>query len=980
MQSRWFWKAWVTEYRWMWYALGSMLLLSIILLWFFYFKGTDLTMHWEKLHDQQTIETVSHSFTIGNFEFAIPIESYVTYEYFNGSSFQLNEFIAYAFLLILVVCSIILFTIITTFSRFWYLVGTSLFILLIVSLRLDVLRVLYLPNQWFTIATILLYGIPSFYFNAFKTEISFTKRLASFLFITILITLAIHFLSAVNYPFLHLWVSGYTPAIILTTVFILIIGHEIVASFIFLVSQGTSSSKSLRHFSIISVVYVTNLILLFMHEAEIINWNFVYINVYLLFTVSGILAIWGYKNREPLYENIMSFHPIGAFFITSLATIGFITIATFLGTGNDSALKVIRDLIIFSHLGLGVIFLTYVISNFILMLAENYNVYKVLYKPNRMPFITFRIAGLIAVLGFIFYSNWRLFVYHGFSGFFNNLGDLYIQLDKNGLARAYYEQSKTYSLQNHHANYALADQRARSGDFDKAFNNYDLANDKRPTPYSLANEGNLHIMRGNVFAAIHVYRDGLRKVPGDGALQNNLGYAFAKVHNLDSALHMLELARTHTFSKQAAEANFAAFLCQEFIPVQADSLQDIFEPTPLLRSNLLAISALHKQEFKTNVDPLQHTQLNLFTATQLHNYIVQNVKSLDSTFLNKAFRIANDSVNLRYREALKLSLAHAFYHHNYVDRAFEIMGELAYISQLQQGTYNYITGMWALEQGDPELAARYFSFAEIQDYKQARVYNAIALAEAHYQSNALAAANLLLTSTDVNDQEIGKQLKRILQLKPSEIQTDDDRYQFIRYQLRVNDSIQFNKLVSQFQTNESKAKALLDMAERQFKYGNTIKAIEYFNRISGLTLTDKNLYNRIQHFELLMLASRGELRTLADLINKGITFTRKQELEKILYTALLNEASGDTTSAAANYTILSKYNPFFEEGIIASARYFKNHSSDKLQAYTILTNAIQVNNNSIRLHEAYIAEASRLGFDNFVPDAEQRLNELKQRR
>ena len=93
---------------------------------------------------------------------------------------------------------------------------------------------------------------------------------------------------------------------------------------------------------------------------------------------------------------------------------------------------------------------------------------------------------------------------------------------------------------------------------------------------------------------------------------------------------------------------------------------------------------------------------------------------------------------------------------------------------------------------------------------------------------------------------------------------------------------------------------------------------------------------------------------------------------------MVSEASGDTTTATLNYQILATYNPFYEEGIISAARYFKSHSGDSMKAYNILTDAIHVNPGSVRLLTAYVAEAVRMGFDEYAASAAQQLEALKQ--
>jgi hypothetical protein len=126
-----------------------------------------------------------------------------------------------------------------------------------------------------------------------------------------------------------------------------------------------------------------------------------------------------------------------------------------------------------------------------------------------------------------------------------------------------------------------------------------------------------------------------------------------------------------------------------------------------------------------------------------------------------------------------------------------------------------------------------------------------------------------------------------------------------------------------------------------------------------------------------MLAYRSELQLLANQINKDITFDNSRSLEKLLYTALIAESSGDSTVAEKSFKILGTYNPYFEEGIIAAANFYRHQSDDRLKPYTILAEAIQVNNNSIRLLKAYVAEASRQGFDEYASSAAQRLSALE---
>ena len=59
---------------------------------------------------------------------------------------------------------------------------------------------------------------------------------------------------------------------------------------------------------------------------------------------------------------------------------------------------------------------------------------------------------------------------------------------------------------------------------------------------------------------------------------------------------------------------------------------------------------------------------------------------------------------------------------------------------------------------------------------------------------------------------------------------------------------------------------------------------------------------------------------------------------------------------------------------------YRDHGSDNLKAYNILAEAVQINNNSVKLWSVYINEAIRVGFDEYAASAYERLAEIRSRR
>jgi hypothetical protein len=965
-----FWKNWLREHRLTVYLAGALFIFSATVMWVYCIQGEDAAIAWEKLQEQKIVETEVHRFRLGPFELSVPGESFILFEYFNGGDLVPNTTVSYIFLAVFMVAITLLIAVITTFERFWFYVAVALFMLLITSLKLEVLQVFGQRNMTPTVVVLVLYGGAAFYFQSFRSETRFIYRWLTFVLLEAVLGGVILFGSGVQYPMLHLAVTAYIPGIVITLLFLMIIAHEVFAGFVYIASQ--SPRKGLRDFYLISVVWLVNLVITYLHEIGSIQWNFIYVNLYLLVTVSAFLGVWGFRQREPVYENMGTFHPYGTFLFLAMGAIAFSFIAHAAGNANSAALAVIRKSIIYSHLGFGIAFLIYFTSNFLVMMEKNISVFKVLYKPHRMPYFTFRLAGIIIVIAFISYSNWRDFVYRGIAGFYNSMGDLYGQLDsKSAFTETYYQQAASYAFRDHHANYILAKMKSASLDLEAAHNYYYSANGRTPTEYSQVNAGNLYIWESHPYKAIKAYLqagdDGSRH-----ALQNNLGFAYAKLGHIDSASLYLNAARNNSLSKQSAETNFFALATQNDLHIQVDSVVTLFNVSaPGTLANALALAARQHQPFKVAMDPLQYKKLNIHSATLLNNYVLSQVHMPDTTFLAEADRIASDPANADFAESLKFSLAFGFYHQGNVTRALALLAELSFVSAEEQGKYNYIQGLWVLEQGSPEMAISYFNFALGFNYKKAALYHAIALTEAGMYTQALSAWDSLAVGKDEAGQFIATTMRRILTMPAATATSlsDEEKYQFCRYRLGVSDTVQFSKLVSSFENVNYKAQVLLEMSKKLFKAGEIAQAIRYFNRISGLELTHKKLYDDVRFFELEMLASRKETFQLIKQLNKGIAFDNTRYLEKCLYTALLDESNGKLPEAARNYFIAGTYNPYYEVGVLTAAEFFRRQDAKSMKAYDLLAEAIQVNNKSLKLMLAYAAEAARMGFDEYAASA-----------
>jgi hypothetical protein len=97
-----------------------------------------------------------------------------------------------------------------------------------------------------------------------------------------------------------------------------LIGHEIPASFINVITSGVRQTKSLRHFLVISGFYLLNLILAYIKEIGHLDWNIWLINTYVLLTLSAVLSIWGFIQRCNQDDSMFVSDSRAAFLILAL--------------------------------------------------------------------------------------------------------------------------------------------------------------------------------------------------------------------------------------------------------------------------------------------------------------------------------------------------------------------------------------------------------------------------------------------------------------------------------------------------------------------------------------------------------------------------------------------------------------------------------------------------------------------------------------
>lgn len=970
--SFYFWRSWSTGYRILYLSLAALLVFALATMWYSYANNPAPAIDTQVIQDAELTEIPVHHFQKGIFDLSIAGNNYILYERLLGAPIQIPLWAGYAFIVALFAGLSILLAVFTTLNRFSYVVAMGLVILFIVSLRLESLLLFGLTDKTFTIATLVVYVLTSFYFYYFTQGSTFLQRLFVFVGISVAFLCVIAFFSRTPLPIYQVAANGVAAGMAVVVIFILLVAHEIVAAFVTIVTQGSKPSKSLNHFLIISLIYLVNLALAYAIRFRYVSWDMLTIDLFLLLTISALAGVWGIRKRQKQFDGILDVEPYGVLAYLALGSVSFAALAWFFAAANDAAIESLTDLIIFSHISYGLVFVLYVISNFGGMLSNNLAVHKVLYNPNNMPYFTFRLGGLIATAAFIIFNNWQVPFQNLIAGYYNAVGDHALATEDPELARAYYERGANLGFTNHHANYALANLEGARMNTAKERTYYERASQSRPTVMSFLNLTQTYQTEGFNLQALFRLRDALAVMPENGAIENSMALLFLKSGLRDSAQIYFQKATTHG-ERTLAEINLMAFRAQAKTPF--DTLLNTHED--LLNNNSYRANVVAHQNFQRISTQLtlelpKDTVLNRSAAAWICNFLVNNPAQNDTTVLKKIVQLAKRPSNENLREALLYAVALSYYAHDEITTAYRFLEEVT-INSANPGKYNNILALWTLEKNEPERALGYIEYALTQSYAPANLTHAVLQTEAGRSKEAIRAWDSLKVAKDTITAQLADRMLTLLSLPKQQafLLSDEDKFAFAHYRADRNDTSFLYELASSISDADFKARTLLEQSEWQLANDDADGAIESFKKIRGLQLSNKTLYNQIRQFETLLLAEKSEWAPLEEILASQPNLPNKN---KAYIQALLANSKGDTARATERFRWLSKADPFFQEGVVAAANYFHSHSKDPFMSYNILVESIQNHPKGARIRQAYCLEAARRGFEDIANSS---LDELR---
>ncbi len=956
-----FWQSWRAPYRAL--AWAGLLLLAATLLLFAVqaIRGVDAVIAWQPESELQDVVMTLDSFTRGLFNFTVEAPGYAVTERFEPTGMQVNLVAAYLYLGLLAAGLALLLSVVTVLPRLWYVAAMAVFIGWLAVSKLDLLLVFGLANNTVFIAVLALILPVSYYFHAFRPDVTFAWRLLVFTSLLAIILGTAGFFSTVRFPVLSVLGYGATVPLALSILFIIAVAPEIVRGFVHLVSRG-GGGKGLLHFTLLTAIYLLNLLLRFFHNTGRIDWDFFYVNAFAVLALSIVLGVWGFRERAPLLSRIIA-DPYASFLYIGLAVITVSTVGYAFATGNDPMVEMFEDVILFSHIAMGLAFFLYVLINFRMPMQRGMAVHKVLFQPRQFPFgFSWGVGGMI-LLAFGMESN--LFPYYqGVAGYNNGIGDAYYAQGDATLGESYYQLALQYEYRNHKSNYAVASMAVQQGNGAKAAEHLRQALLKQPQPYTYAKLSNLYLRENLFFESMFALKDGVKTFPENGELLNNLALLYNRTSVLDSVYLYYQQAARFTDRPEVVQTNLLAFWVKA---PQVFSLDSLLRETPAsdyvpYENNRLLLATLAG---KADAQPLapavaRDSVLSRERFAYVFNYAVNHKGQADTAMLGTLRGYQGHGANLLFNNDLLLAEAYLQYYGNDRAAGLELLNGLQAGSEQRGAFYNELLGLWHLQNDAPRLAARHFEQSVALGDTTMRTNLGLSLAEAGQWNESLAIWQTEQYSPNPQARTVARRLAAVTRTLTG----------------AAADSLDDAAKVALVHLDKSNPRAAVpatigDAGYRGLAYAalaghylnaNQVPQAEEAYRAAAQTGPGTPA---VRELALRLLAAKGQypqlLQALGDSLPTDAARDRKPYWEALAYAH-----TGNVPAAAKSYARALRRLPLSAEVVTGAAAFYGTRQKDNDRAYNVLVEGIRLNPYAPAIHKAYIRQALTMGLVEYA--------------
>jgi len=675
-----------------------------------YSKGYENSVSWEVTTTADIIDFPAMIIDNGFIPHQIMGEKYLLEERYSGSRIERNLLSDQIYLGLIWLGMCLFLALSTSFGRYSFFAVMAGFALFINRLNLFEVGLFGINSKLVMLIPFILFLVPLVYFHEYRKDSPLLMRLASLLVVTVVLCLGINDAHTFADHFIAHSIFGFA---IVTLIFIFLISEELLFLFLYAVTSTKGGKSNHLHFALISLIYLSNLGLYYFNKSGIYENSFFFFDPYILLTISTLVALWSIRFKDQAFSNLV---PAGllSVVVCSLGIIAFMFMSMSMNRGMDMIHQSFHYFILYSHLGLGVFFFLYVISNFLDPFITGFELYKIAYRERNFPYATARLGGLVVVAAFFFLSGQEAYNLLR-SGYYAYLSEKESHLENTLLSKEYLINSEFLGFNTHYPNYKLAWMEWDAGNEFRAKSNFFNATQRFPSPFAWVNYGNLE-SEDNPNKVRAVYEESLRRLQSP-EMENNLGVIHLHNGEIAQALEYFEDNESSNQWNEAPILNKWKALSQagtlDSLHISEEYDQGNFGVKANIISSLQEDSELNFEFTKLNVAPPLHREAYLINSSHLFDH-----DSIEAFLRKEMEGTMSSSTSVRLANALAIYL----YKKGEVNKSFRLIDEMqANTNEVYKGKYFDILGKLSLDQGSYRLAEEFFTKAIRSGYAASRI-------------------------------------------------------------------------------------------------------------------------------------------------------------------------------------------------------------------------------------------------------------------
>ncbi|GAA4346709.1 hypothetical protein GCM10023185_01240 [Hymenobacter saemangeumensis] len=666
--------------------------------------------------------------------------------------------------------------VVSTLPRSTFIAGMAPVIFLLMSLNTEALGVFQASERYFLYLMLGTLGGVAFGLHAFAEGLSLRWRWVILLFLVAGLSLLLFTQSAYTAAETVLQLAAYaTPGgAVVVALLVLWVGLENIRALLWFNAQAEqpSSRFGLGPFLAASLLYLGVLFWLVWNGGQLELFPGLSLDP-LVFLLPAVLTGWlglrlraaSYTTWVPYREGADQLYPL-----LVMAAAGALGYA--FASANTPLLAAARDFTAQTLLMVGGAFWLYVLLNFMPLIRQRLRVYRVVFEPRRMPFYTVYILAIGAII-MVQVRNGRPLPDQVSAGQFNYLGDLTRQQsetspDDVGLAllaeRYYAESGDVLYRANRHAQLGRAALYRFRQERQNEINALRRALLREPSEKVSLRLAAILNDKADLFEALDVLRQGLKAQPRSAALAGALAQRFTQTSLTDSVAFYLDKAEQLDRGSYASQTNQLAFLLQQNLVAEAQKLAMGFKASakaPALASNLALLSLLQgkaSSQAPAPADVPADTDLDGASFAQLYHGALAATRQRSTAWLPVLARLNERPANEPYYEQLIFLQALTRHAAGQEQAARQTLAPLTAGTSPTAGYYQYLLGLWQLQQGQYAAAASQLGLAT-QHGAPAALAQAYAAGLAGRLDSARAQAARLLASPDSAMRVAARQLQ-----------------------------------------------------------------------------------------------------------------------------------------------------------------------------------------------------------------------------